>query len=182
MKKFTKIKEDKKEKKKEFKYEYGCVMMYFDIQEWKEILKIIDKEDVYDEDGFGYENDAHITLLWGLLDSVEDEDVKKFLENLPKPYIELSNIDIFQGTEYDVVKFNVTNQMLNDINSDLSTLPNKQTFFEYHPHMTICYVKAGRGCKYIQKLDKTIIVKPSKIIYSKPSKEGKKIEIDLKIW
>ena len=178
MKKFTKIKEDKKE----FKYEFGCVMMYFDVSEWKELIKMIDKDDVYDEDGYGYENDAHITLFWGLLDGVEDNDVKNFLNGIPKPYIELNVIDIFQGTEYDVVKFNVTNQLLNDLNSNLSTLPNQQTFLEYHPHMTICYVKAGRGCKYIQKLDKTIIVKPSKIIYSKPSKEGKKIEIDLKIW
>lgn len=179
MKKFTKIKEDKKE---EFKYEYGCVMMYFNVQEWKQILKIIDEDDVYNKEGFGYENNAHITLLWGLLDGVKDEDVKKILQNLPKPYIELSNIDIFQGTEFDVVKFNVTNQLLNTINSDLTTLPNKQTFPDYHPHMTICYVKPGRGCKYIQKLNKTIIVKPSKIIYSKPTKEGKKIEIDLQIW
>lgn len=178
MKKFTKIKEEKKE----FKYEYGCVMMHFDVSEWNEIHKIIDKDDVYDEDGFGYENDAHITLLWGLLDSVQDKDVKDIITGLPKPYIELTDIDIFQGTEYDVVKFNITNQLLNDINCNLSTLPNKQTYPDYHPHMTICYVKAGRGCKYIQKLDKTIIIKPNKIIYSKPSKEGKKIEVDLKIW
>lgn len=178
MKKFTKIKEDKKE----FKYEFGCVMMYFDVPEWNDTLKIIDKDDIYDEDGFGLEQESHITLLWGLLDGVEDKDVKKILVNIPKPYIELYNIDIFQGTEYDVVKFNVTNQLLNDINSNLSSLPNQQTFLEYHPHMTICYVKAGRGCKYIQKLDKTIVVKPNKIIYSKPSKEGKKIEVDLKIW
>ena len=178
MKKFSKIIEEKKE----FKYEYGCVMMYFDVPNWKDILKIIDKDDVYDEEGFGYEKESHITLLWGLLDGVEDKDVKEIVSNLPKPIIELSDIDIFKGEEYDVVKFNVTNQLLNDINLGLSSLPNKQTFPDYHPHMTICYVKAGRGCKYIQKLDKPIVIKPTKILYSKPSAKGKKIEVDLKIW
>jgi 2'-5' RNA ligase len=178
MKKFTKIKDDKKE----FKYELGCVMMYFDVPNWKDIHKMIDKEDVYDEDGFGYENDSHITLLFGLLQGVEDKDVKEIVDGLPKMYIELSDIDIFQGTEYDVVKFNITNQMLNDINCNLCTLPNEQTHPEYHPHMTICYVKPGRGVKYIQKLDKTIVIKPTKIIYSKPDKNGNKIEVDLKVW
>ena len=178
MKKFTKITEEKKE----FKYEYGCVMMYFDVPNWKDIHKLIDKEDVYDEDGYGYEDESHITILWGLLDGVLDKDVKDILSGIPKPYIELSDIDIFQGKEYDVVKFNVTNQLLTDLNSNLATLPNEQTFPDYHPHMTICYVKPGKGVKYIQKLDKPIIIKPTKILYSKPSKEGKKIEVDLKIW
>ena len=179
MKKFTILNENKK---KEFKYEYGCVMMYFDIPDWKNILKMIDKEDVYDEDGFGYEKDSHITLLFGLLQGIEDEEIKNMLSGIPKPFIELNEVNIFGGTEYDVVKFDITNQMLNDINSNLKTLPNTQTHPEYNPHMTICYVKPGRGVKYIQKLDKTIIIKPTKIIYSKPDKNGNKTEIDLKIW
>lgn len=181
MKNFTTITESKKEKES-FKYEYGCVMMYFDIPNWKEVLNIIDKNDVYDEDGFGYEKDSHITLLFGLHQDVDSNDIKNMLDCIPKPIIELNNINIFSGTVYDVVKFDIINQLLNDINIGLKSLPNTQSYPDYHPHMTICYVKAGRGVKYIQKLDKSIVIKPYKIIYSKPDKNGNKTEIDLKIW
>lgn len=179
MKKFTKIKEEKKE----FKYEYGCVMMYFDIPNWKDILKMIDKEDIYDVKGYGLEKDPHITLLFGLLQQIEEEDVKNVLLGIPKPLIELKNINIFNCDGYDVVKIDIENVFLNDINVNLSTnLPNEQTFPDYHPHMTISYVKPGRGVKYIGKLDNTIVVKPTKIIYSKPNKNGKDKKIDLNIW
>jgi len=180
MKKFTEL----NEKKQEPIYKHGCVMMYFDISNWKkDILSIIDKDDVYDKEGYGYENDPHITILYGFLPSIEETDIKERLNGIPKPVIELKNISIFQGTEYDVVKFDIENNLLHDLNSTLNELPNENEYPVYHPHMTICYVKPGRGSKYIQKINNTIIVKPNKIIYSTPIKNGTKTEkIDLKIW
>ena len=43
MKKFTKIKQDKKE----FKYEFGCVMMYFDVPNWKDFHKMIIEQTIF---------------------------------------------------------------------------------------------------------------------------------------
>lgn len=181
MKKFTEITE---KKNNEPIYKYGCVMMYFDIQNWKkDVLSIIDKEDVYDKEGFGYENDPHITLLYGFLPEVEQQDIKDRLIGNPKIVIELKNINIFQGTEYDVVKFEIENNLLHDMNKRLLELPNENEYPVYQPHMSICYVKPGRGVKYIQKIDKTIVAKSTKIIYSVPTKDGMKTKkIDLNIW
>jgi len=180
MKKFTQITEKKKEK---FTYEYGCVMMKFDIPEWKDILKLIDKDDIYDVEGFGLEKESHITILFGLLKDVPEDDIKERLASIPKPLIELKNISIFSGNEYDVVKFDIECQLLNNLHDSLSELPKKEDDHPvYHPHMTISYVKPGRGVKYIQQLEKTIISKPSKMIYSKPDEKGNKIKVDLNIW
>ncbi|MFA5586883.1 MAG: 2'-5' RNA ligase family protein [Saccharofermentanales bacterium] len=180
MKKFTEL----NEKKQEPLYKYGVTMMYFDIPNWKkDILSIIDKDDVYDKEGYGYENEPHITLLYGFLPSITEDDVKDKLLGIPKPVIVLKNISIFQGTEYDVVKFDIENNLLHELNSTLNELPNENEYPVYHPHMTICYVKAGRGSKYIQKIDDVIVIKPNKIIYSIPTKNGmKNKKIDLKIW
>jgi len=113
MKKFTEL----NEKKQEPIYKHGCVMMYFDISNWKkDILSIIDKDDVYDKEGYGYENDPHITILYGFLPSIEETDIKERLNGIPKPVIELKNISIFQGTEYDVVKFDIENNLNQVIN------------------------------------------------------------------
>jgi len=180
MKKFSEL----NEKKQEPLYKHGVVMMYFNIPSWKkDVLSIIDKEDVYNKEGYGYENEPHIAILYGFLPSIEESDIKERLNGIPKPVIELKNISIFQGNEYDVVKFDIDNNLLHDLNSSLDELPNENEYPEYHPHMTICYVKPGRGSKYIQILNNTIVVKPEKVIYSVPTKNGMKTnKIDLKIW
>jgi hypothetical protein len=48
--------------------------------------------------------------------------------------------------------------------------------------MTIAYVKPGRGVYYIKSLDKPIILKPTKIIYSVATGTTKKEVVDLRKW
>ncbi len=52
-------------------------------------------------------------------------------------------------------------------------LPHTTDYPDYHPHTTIAYVKPGEGKKYVGKIDKPIMVKPNKIVYSKA--DGSKI-------
>ena len=176
---------------KSHKYEFGCVMLNFKVDDWKkDVLSIIDEDDIYDEPGFGLEDKIHVTVFFGIKpDKTEPNEVKEMvLESdidIDKEYL-LENISIFENNDdYDVVKFDVKkcrekgdDELLNC--TDLKKLnklikdefPNKQDFPDYVPHVTIGYVKRGKGKKYIQKLDKPIIAKPSKLTYSYPSEKG----------
>jgi len=164
-------------KRDSFKYEYGCVMLKLDSPKWKkEVLSLINDEDIYDEDGFGLEKETHITLFFGVSGDVLPEDIIEKLQDVTVPeYIELKDISIFETNDsYDVVKFDIDdkNEMLTGIHNYIEeTFPNKKTF-EYHPHCTIAYVKKGRGVNYIQELEKPIVVKPTKIYYTYPKDSG----------
>lgn len=166
-----------------FAYSYGCLMMHFNIPQWEELLKKFDKEDIYDEEGFGLENEPHITLLFGFYPAVDEKDIKEAVADLTDEYIELKEINIFQNGLYDVVKFDIQSDYLQDINQMLRELfPHKQTHPDYKPHMTLAYIKGGRGVKYIENLEEPIVLKPTKIIYSKPTGSSKDDKIVLKKW
>jgi len=136
------------------KYEYGALMLKLEIPNWKEILHKIDKKDLYTEEpGFGVEKDPHVTVLFGLHDSVDYEKVKEMmLNNCKEPItVELGNITMFEGENYDVIKFDVTCSKLHTLNKKLTdNFPYTSDFPKYHPHVTIAYVKKGCGEKYVK--------------------------------
>jgi 2'-5' RNA ligase len=189
MAKILKFNELISEKKSGFVYEYGCVMVSLDIPNWKkDVLSLIEKEDLFEGDSYGLETESHVTALYGIYDSIDMEDVKSAIKefSFDKNYLELKNITLFEKENYDVVKFDIEDKqdILNSFHSFLKeTFPNSDTYPEYHPHATIAYVKKGRGVKYIQELEKPIITKINQIMYSYPVNNGKstdKIYIDLK--
>lgn len=173
MKKFTEILNET------FTYDYGCVMINFYIPNWNNILKEIDKDDIYDEVGYGLEKETHITLLYGYPKEVEVKDIKNIIGNLDSFYIEIQETSIFQNDSYDVLKFDVNHDILYMLNDSLKQLPNTSTFPDYHPHMSVSYIKKGRGVKYIKKYDNLIVAKPTEIVYSLPTgtKEKKQVTI-----
>ena len=187
MKRIKKFEEMITESKREqFKYEFGCVMLKIKVPHWKkDVLSLINDEDIYDEDGFGLEDNAHITLFFGIKPEVDYKDIVEKLKdytNIPE-YIELKNISIFETNDlYDVVKFDIDdgNEMLSGIHNYIEeNFPNKKQF-EYHPHCTIAYVKKGRGVNYIQELEDSIVATPIRIYYTYPKDNGnKKGDIDI---
>ena len=172
-------------KKGDFKYEFGYLMLKLNVPNWKkDVLSIINKDDIYEVDGFGLENETHITIFFGILGDVDKDDVVEKLKDITVPeYIELKNISIFETNDsYDVVKFDIDdkNEILTSIHNYIEEIFPTKKGFEYHPHCTIAYVKKGRGVNYIQELEKPLIVKPSKIYYTYPKDNGnKKGEIDI---
>ena len=179
MKKFSKLINEKNS----FKYEYGCVMLDLNVKNWNKIITdIIDKDDIYDEEGYGLETEPHITLLFGYGDDVQDKDIKEICEKYIKPTIILSKISIFENDDFDVVKFDIENDLVIQINKDLSILPHTSTFPDYQPHATISYIKKGKGKKYIQELKENIKIESDKIIYSKPTGTSKKNKITILKW
>lgn len=162
-------------------YDYGCVMLYFDNDKIKPIFDLIDKSDLYTEDdGFGLEEESHCTLLYGLHPEVTIDDIKNITEKYEYSDCLAHNISLFNSEKYDVLKFDISGSNLHETNSDLKKYPHTTEYPDYHPHMTIAYLKKGLGEKYIKSFHKkydNIKLKPSCIVYSMSN--GKKVKVIL---
>lgn len=165
--------------KKGDSHDYGCAMVYFSFPQMQEFHSEIDADDVYTEEGdrsFGLEDEPHTTLLYGLhSNEIEDDTVMAICTASQIGPMALVNASLFENEKYDVLKFDVQNSVLYEINSKLAELPHTTNFPDYHPHATIGYLKPGTGKKYVEKFkSKQYEVTPEKIVYSKPS--GDRIE------
>lgn len=109
---------------------------------------LIDDEDVYDAEGFGRENEPHVTVLFGL-HADEADEVQKVLKGSHPVDLTLGATSIFEGERYDVVKLTVDSEGLKDLNSKLTqNCEHTQIHPTYIPHCTLAYVKKGTGKKY----------------------------------
>lgn len=161
----------------------GCSMLYFDLPEMSKIHSKIDEEDLYtEEEGFGLEDEPHVTLLYGFDDSkVEANAVNSaILEmDLPKEII-LHNPSLFENEKYDVLKFDVKDQsQLEEINDMLtSKFPYENDYPDYHAHSTIGYLKSGKGKKYVKLFEGVeLVAVPNELVYSSPDREKTKVKI-----
>lgn len=169
----------KKEENKQT-YDYGCVMLYFNVPIMSEIHKAIHPSDVYTEEGdrsFGLEKQPHCTLLYGLHEEVTDKQVTDVLEKFTFDACTIHNASVFENA-YDVLKFDVTGTNLHKCNAELTKLPHTTDYPDYHPHMTIGYLKSGKAKNYTHALsDRKFKIKPTHAVYSKP--DGSKITIKI---
>jgi hypothetical protein len=162
-------------------YSYGCAMVYFDMPEISDLHAKIEVPDIYTEDGdksYGLEDEPHITLLYGIhSDEVKDDDVLSILEQFKDKlkFIKLTKVTKFDNPKYEVLKFDVDANILHDINAKLcEELPFTSDYPDYHPHLTIAYVKPKMAQKYIEKFEgMKFELAPTKFVYSKP--DGEKI-------
>lgn len=168
------------EKKEDQKYKYGCIMGYFDIDP-KDLYKdyfTIDENDIYnnDENEYGLEIEPHVTLLYGLHDDVNEDDVIEFLTLLKTIDVTFESISLFENEKFDVLKWDLGMEKLEMINTILkNTFEHTSSFPDYHPHATIAYLKPGTGKKYITEVSDIIIKSINYYVYSMAN--GKKIAI-----
>jgi hypothetical protein len=164
-------------------YDYGCVMLYFDFPQMNKIHDVIKPDDVYtkeDDRSFGFENEPHCTLLYGLHDGVTTEDVESVLNKHTYYTCKAHNASLFENPEYDVLKFDIKGDNLHETNADLQQYPFTSSFPDYHPHMTIAYLKPGTGKRYVKMLKEVEFdLLPQYAVYSKP--DGDKDKINIKV-
>jgi len=152
---------------------YGCLMMNTNIDNWKEYHTAgIEKEDVYikpHDKSYGLEQEPHVTVLFGFHeDEIDEETMGSVMKQNLKPItLRVDEVDVFEGDDYDVVKYNLpVTKELQEYRDLFSKFPNTQTHPDYKPHMTIAYVKPGAGKKYKRKLRDPFDVTFTKGTYS----------------
>lgn len=167
-------------------YSNGCVMLYLNFPKMNEIHDLIQEEDLYTEEEdrtYGIEDETHCTLLYGLHKEVSDEDVQTICDKHKFTNLVAYNASLFENDKYDVLKFDVRypvkgGSFLSKCNRDLRSLPHTNDYPDYHPHITIAYIKSGLGKKYVDLLqDKEFEVNPTHIVYSKPNGTKSKFSI-----
>lgn len=174
-------------------YEYGCAMLYFNpIKDFVSFQNNIKSEDLYtadDNGGYGLETEPHCTLLYGLHEEVELKTIVEILNGITFGKCLVHNPSLFENEKFDVLKLDVTYppapqfdgvEFLHTTNKQLSKLPHTTSYPDYHPHMTIGYLKPGLGKKYVDELKRGVsafVLKPTHIVYSQP--DGTKTNIDI---
>jgi hypothetical protein len=168
-------------------YEKGCAMLYFNFPMITELHNKIDLTDIYTKDGdrsYGLEEESHCTLLYGLDAEVTVNEVTSVLNNFIFGDCVLHNASLFENEDFDVLKFDVKsaskdNLFLPRCNKMLSKLPHKTDYPDYHPHLTIGYIKKGKGLKYSNMLKgKDFKLTPTHAVFSQPN--GTKHTIKIK--
>ena len=93
------------------RYEYGCVMVDFNFANWTDLLESIDSDDVYKVEGknYGLQPRPHLTLLYGIHDTVTDEEILNCFEGFTEDdfKVQIDGVSIFENPEFDVVKLGV---------------------------------------------------------------------------
>lgn len=128
---------------------------------------------------FGREDDVHITVKYGLHDSNPEPLIKCILDQGPID-IALGQTSLFEDNEsYDVLKIDVMSDALHDLNSRITqALESTDTYPEYHPHITIAYLKKGLGADYAGSREfEGKIFKANSIVFS--NQDGDRFTINL---
>lgn len=135
------------------KYNFGCLMVDIDLPFWNELQSTIDDDDIYikKDQKSGRELETHCTILYGLHDNVNKNDLVNVIKNnFNSPIsLKLKKINIFENPEYDVLKFEIESEQLVKYNKIICDNFDYTSNFDYNPHITIAYLKKGTGKKYI---------------------------------
>lgn len=152
--------------------EYAFLMVEYETPAFiKNLQDSIKKEELYteeDNDDYGLEKKSHVTLVPCLDNDVNLEELKKYLENISKYDVVLTDVSKFECEKFDVLKCAVKSEMLNKTNKEiLKHFESHSEFKDYIPHMTIAYMKHGMADKYLEKiLDKLVYLKPKSFHFS----------------
>lgn len=156
-------------------YDYGCLMVNVDNTGCDEFISnLIDKDDLYVEgNDYGLETEPHVTVLYGFheneKESVDMEKLKKYLIPLNELKIASNEISTFENEKYDVLKYDIKSDKLFELNKTMTENFEYSTDFpNYHPHMTIAYLKPGKGKKYAEKLNNDKSFQSKEYTFSHP--------------
>lgn len=164
----------------------GCVYINYHFDELSLLHDAILREDVrydIDEDSFGLEYNPHVTLVYGLHPSVGVTEISPILENYTFTTVKIHTPSLFRNEGFDVLKFDVSGYNLTEIHQELKKLPNESKYPKYTPHLTIGYLKSGRGDKYVrlfkEQFNDAYFISPKYAVFSDVYGDETKINITI---
>lgn len=155
----------------EGRYDYGCVMACIQEDVASKLLdfnyKMVKEEHIFQEgDKYGREKHPHVTIKYGLVNSYTEEQMKHLLRNVTPFNIQVRGLSIFENEQFDVLKFDIDSPVLHQLHEQFSYLPNHDEHPEYHPHMTVAYVKKGMGKQFVREARQVANIPVKTIVYS----------------
>ena len=158
---------------------YAFLMIKFDTPEFvKDLQSKIPNDELYFDDestnDYGIEKETHVTLVPCLDNNTDIVKIKKHLKDISRYKTILTNISLFKNDKYDVLKCDAQSVLLKDTNKSITDeFPSHSEFKDYHPHLTIAYLKSGMGDKYVKDcLMPLVILEPKCFLYSFYNKKG----------
>jgi 2'-5' RNA ligase len=125
-------------------YKYGCVMLQLPAPVADAMLSMsVELPDSIIGAG-GREDQPHVTLLYGIT-GCDLETVIANVSKMTAPTITFRSVSTFPAGEYGIpLKLDVESPQLQTMNATLrKVLPHVETYPDYKPHATICYVCEG---------------------------------------
>jgi 2'-5' RNA ligase len=126
----------------------------------KKFQKEISKDDLFIEKNNwhkkGLELFFHITVKFGI--EIDDpEKIKEVLKNQDGGEVFFDKIDFFAGDENDVLIVKCKSKSLAKMHKILKDeVKNEEKFPNYTPHITVAYLKKGKGKKYKEMAEKEL--------------------------
>lgn len=135
---------------KERTFSYGMVCIDIPDDLIKQLIPLSEKIAKEDLTTDGIETYPHITVKYGLT----EKDVPYAIEIIENGFpfsLTTGETKLFEAEEYDVVVIGV--QMvpfyLQDLHNKIPASGKVKKYPKYNPHITIGYVKSGKGQKYL---------------------------------
>lgn len=161
-------------------------MLQLDIKHWDKVVETImpNKKDLYmpEDEQYGYCKTPHITILYGFLDgqNIDKQKLQQYLLQLDKIKPKIIGMSLFELQQYDVLKFDVQCKQCIEMNKAIrKDFKYSNDYDEYIPHVTIAYVKSGRGKQYIKHI-KLFYPKVKQYIYNYKGEDIELIPFKLK--
>lgn len=97
----------------------------------------------------GLEEQPHVTVKFGLHFQTPSAKLRAALKTFGPVTLTLGKTSLFKNEDADVLKVDVESDDLRRLNKLISRLvPTFDTHPKYIPHMTVGYLRPGRGAKY----------------------------------
>jgi 2'-5' RNA ligase len=114
---------------------------------------LIDEADLNPEEK-GKEDEPHVTILYGIKDALNGIKAiqtaqPKIAKLIPTISCTIKALTAFENPEGDVLKLDIDSKQMTALNTYLKSITEyTSTYPDYHPHLTIAYLKAGTAKKY----------------------------------
>ncbi len=128
------------------KFDSSTVMVVLSPEDADAVREIAEKIDPKDLHPKGKEKSPHLTVKFGLQQDAPGELPEKLKG---KAKAKVGKMSVFEGEDKDVLKLDVDSEDLNRLNAEVCKLcPHTDSHPEYHPHITVAYLRKGAGKKY----------------------------------